>query len=349
VHRIARAPASSANIGPGFDALAVALKLYVEVELTSRPEGLLVVAEGHGANLAAGPSHLAARVAAEVLGHDRFELCVRSQIPVARGLGSSASLAVAAAAAAGAKDPFTYGFAVDGHPENAAASAMGGLVVAAVVDGAPVARHLRLDPDIRFVVVVPDKQLATSRARGTLPEMVPHEDAAFNLGRLGLLVAGLADHTQLLAAAGDDGCTRTSAGRCSPKPPSCWLGSGRRRPHLVLVRAGSSVLGICNVDDAGAVAVSARSLMAQLGLDGEVLELEADLGGPWCKSCSEKVANGPSTNRSAYCSPGTLVRMPRYWLETLGCPKNQVDSDKLIGLLESEGYRAAGRPAKPTW
>ena len=280
MHRIARAPASSANIGPGFDALAVALKLYVEVELTSRPEGLLVVAEGHGANLAAGPSHLAARVAAEVLGHDRFELCVRSQIPVARGLGSSASLAVAAAAAAGAKDPFTYGFAVDGHPEPAAASARGGLVVAAVVDGAPVARHLRLDPDIRFVVVVPDKQLATSRARGTLPEMVPHEDAAFNLGRLGLLVAGLAAHTQLLAAAGDDRLHQDQRRPLFPEAPellaglreagaltSCWSG------------AGSSVLGICNVDDAGAVAVSARSLMAQLGLDGEVLELEADLGG----------------------------------------------------------------------
>ncbi len=58
------------------------------------------------------------------------------------------------------------------------------------------------------------------------------------------------------------------------------------------------------------------------------------------------MANGPSTNRSAYCSPGTLVRMPRYWLETLGCPKNQVDSDKLIGLLESEGYRAASRPGQ---
>jgi len=204
VHRTARAPASSANIGPGFDALAVALKLYVEVELRPRPQGLLVVAEGEGAHLPSGPSHLAARVAYEVLGHDRVELHVRSQIPVARGLGSSAALAVAAAAAAGAKDPFAYGFAVDGHPENAAASAMGGLVAAAVVEGAPVARHLRLDPDIRFVVVVPARQLATSRARGTLPEMVPHEDAAFNLGRLGLLVAGLADHTQLLAAAGDD-------------------------------------------------------------------------------------------------------------------------------------------------
>jgi homoserine kinase len=143
-----------------------------------------------------------------------------------------------------------------------------------------VARHLRLDPDIRFVVVVPDKQLATSRARGTLPEMVPHEDAAFNLGRLGLLVAGLADHTQLLAAAGDDRLHQDQRRPLFPEAPellaglreagaltSCWSG------------AGSSVLGICNVDDAGAVAVSARSLMAQLGLDGEVLELEADLGG----------------------------------------------------------------------
>jgi homoserine kinase len=280
VHRVARVPASAANIGPGFDALAVALKLYVEVELTARPEGLLVVAEGEGAHLPLGPSHLAARVAREVLGHDRVELHVRSQIPVARGLGSSAALAVAAAAAAGAKDPFAYGFAVDGHPENAAASAMGGLVVAAVVDGAPVARHLRLDPDIRFVALVPDEQLATSRARGRLPELVPHKDAAFNLGRLGLLVAGLADHTQLLAAAGDDRLHQSQRSSLFPQAPdllaglrsagaltSCWSG------------AGPSVLGICSADDAAAVAVSARSLMTRLGLKGEVLVLEADLTG----------------------------------------------------------------------
>lgn len=280
MHRVARAPASSANIGPGFDALAVALKLYVEVELTPRPQGLAVVAEGHGAGLPGGPSHLAARVAIEVLGHDRFELRVRSQIPVARGLGSSAALAVAAAAAAGAKDPFAQGFAVDGHPENAAASAMGGLVVASVVDGVPVARHLRLDPDIRFVAVVPEKHLATSQARGSLPELVPHEDAAFNLGRLGLLVAGLADHTQLLAAAGDDRLHQAQRQSLFPEAPvllaglreagaltSCWSG------------AGPSVIGICAADDAAAVAASGRSLMVRLGLDGEVLVLEADLAG----------------------------------------------------------------------
>ena len=128
MHRMAQAPASSANLGPGFDALAVALALYVEVEVKARPAGLLVVAEGHGAELAAGPSHLAARVAPGWRATTGLEVRVRSEIPVARGLGSSAALAVAAAAAAGADDPFAEGFAVDGHPENAAASALGGLV-----------------------------------------------------------------------------------------------------------------------------------------------------------------------------------------------------------------------------
>ncbi|MGH9166165.1 MAG: homoserine kinase, partial [Acidimicrobiales bacterium] len=99
----ARAPASSANLGPGFDTLAVALGLYVEVEV--RPaDALSVVSEGEGAELATDASHLAARIAIRVAGHDRLAITVRSSIPVARGLGSSAALAAAAAAAAGSPD-----------------------------------------------------------------------------------------------------------------------------------------------------------------------------------------------------------------------------------------------------
>ena len=160
----ARAPASSANLGPGFDTLAVALDCYVSVEVEPAPS-LRVHSEGEGAGLFDDASHLAARVAAEVLGHDRFAVTVRSQIPVARGLGSSAALAAAAAAAAGAEDPFAVAAAHDGHPENAAASVFGGLVAATMVEGRPVQAPLPLHDDLAFVAIVPDRNLATPEAR----------------------------------------------------------------------------------------------------------------------------------------------------------------------------------------
>ncbi len=156
----------------------------------------MVVAEGQGSELARGPVHLAARVAADVLGHDRFEVRVRSEIPVARGLGSSAALAVAAAAAAGAKRPLRLTASPStATPRTPPPRPWGAWSRRPWSTGRPSLATCASTPRLRFVAVVPDRQLATSRARGTLPDTVPHEDAAFNLGRLGLLVAGLADHT----------------------------------------------------------------------------------------------------------------------------------------------------------
>jgi homoserine kinase len=275
----ARAPASSANLGPGFDALAVALDCYVQVEVEPAAS-LRVDSEGEGAGFSDDASHLAVRVASSILGHDRIAVTVRSQIPVSRGLGSSAALAAAAAAAAGADDPFAVAAAYDGHPENAAASVFGGLVAATMVDGRATAAHLPLSDELAFVVIVPDRPLVTAEARAVLPLTLTRDDALFNLGRMGLLLAGLAEPSLLTAAATDDRLHQTARADLFPEArgllaalvecgalASCWSG------------AGPSLLGISREASAEKVCVGARVALEDSGLTGRVLVLRADRRG----------------------------------------------------------------------
>ncbi len=276
----ARVPGSSSNLGPGYDVLALAWRLYVEVEVHAAPH-LRICSEGEGSELPADETHLAARVVRSVLGHDRVAVTVRSSLPLSRGLGSSAALAVAAAAAAGASDPLAVGAAVDGHAENAAASVLGGLVAATMIDGVPVARRLPLDEGLRFVLLVPHRHLRTSLARSVLPDVVPLDDAVYNLGRLGLLVAGLADGASLLGAAGDDRLHQNQRAALFPEAPellgrlraagatmACWSG------------AGSALLAVCR-DAATATTVesAAGRALDDLGLPGSAAVVEPDLRG----------------------------------------------------------------------
>lgn len=272
-------PASSANLGPGFDVLAIALDLHIEVSVEQSP-ALEVVTSGEGSYLPADATHPAARIAAEVAGHDRLRIEVHSDIPLGRGLGSSAALAVAAAAAAGAEDPFAWGVRIDGHPENAAASAFGGLVGATTVAGRPVWRHLPLDPDLTFVAVVPDRELLTADARRVLTETVDRADAVFNLGRMALLVAGLGDADALIPEAGDDRLHQDRRAALFPESTEI-LAALRRAGALTSFwsGAGTTLLAVVRTAGAGALAEAAERTIEGLAITGRVLRLGADRRG----------------------------------------------------------------------
>jgi len=203
-----RAPATSANLGPGFDALGLALTLYDEVEAWVTPSGLAIEVSGEGAHLAeAGEDHLivrAMRAAFAVTGGQPPGLGLRcvNAIPHGRGLGSSAAAIVTGILAARAlaehgtarlSDEAVFELATDleGHPDNVAACLVGGLTIAWMVEGHPRASRLEPLASIRPVVCVAPGPVRTDVARGVLPDRVPHRDAAANAGRSALLVAAL--------------------------------------------------------------------------------------------------------------------------------------------------------------
>lgn len=207
-----RVPATSANLGPGFDCLGLALDLYDEVVVTVVDDRsgdgreTRVHVEGEGAGLVPDDeTHLVVRalhVALDALGAGRPQLMLSctNRIPHGRGLGSSAAAVVAGLLAGRALVPdgperldddalLRLASDLEGHPDNAAACLLGGLTVAWC---AP-ARALRLEPrsDLLLTVLVPATELSTRTARGLLPEEVPHADAAHAAGRAALLVAAL--------------------------------------------------------------------------------------------------------------------------------------------------------------
>ena len=213
-----RVPATSANLGPGFDAFGLALTRYDELTVIPGGSGVTVEVTGPGeGEVALDETHLVVRAihaGLESLGASvpGFTLRCENRIPHGRGLGSSSAAIVGGIAAA-------YGLTgtpidrdhlvalaneIEGHPDNVAASALGGFTIA-WTDG-ETGRAIRLEPvaELSVVAYVPSTRVLTKEARGLLPNAVPHADAAANAGRAALLVAALTARPELLMTATED-------------------------------------------------------------------------------------------------------------------------------------------------
>lgn len=198
-------PATTANLGPGFDCLGMALELYNVVEFSKIPHGLIIEVEGEGAGeLVCNEGNLVYRAAKRVfdrIGYLPNGLRIRliNSIPVGRGLGSSASAIIGGIIAAnrlcGAelsqREMLTLACSMEGHPDNIAPALLGGLVIYVSVDDEITWTKIDLPLGLKAVVAVPDFAINTRDTREALPHMVTMRDAVFNIGRAALLVAAL--------------------------------------------------------------------------------------------------------------------------------------------------------------
>ena len=196
-HRLVRVPASSANLGPGYDAMAAAVSLHLELEVEETGEFSL---DPGGLEVSTERDNLVVRAFESLHPADGISFRLRSEIPLARGLGSSAAAIVAGLFAAdhlfelalSREEMLGRATALEGHPDNVAAAIYGGFVVCgADTEGAPLAARFDPPEGLEGIVVIPPEEVSTKLAREAIPAEIPLADAVANVSAAALLVLGL--------------------------------------------------------------------------------------------------------------------------------------------------------------
>jgi homoserine kinase len=310
-----RVPATSANLGPGFDSLGLALDRHDVVEAWVTDSGLSIEVVGEGAGTAdAGEAHLvvkAMRQTFEILDGQPPGLALRcvNRIPHARGLGSSAAAIVSGVLAARAlteggpqrlpdEAALRLAAGLEGHPDNVAACLLGGLTVAWTGAGGP--RAVRLSPlrAIVPVVIVAPEPLSTTTARGVLPDQVPHADAATNAGRSALLIAALTSDPGPLLDATQDRLHQPY--RAGVMPETARLIQQLRDAGVpaVVSGAGPSVLAFLVRPEAADAPSSASlnvldSILRDMGIGWDIGALDVDRRGASIQLVTPDPEGGP--------------------------------------------------------
>jgi homoserine kinase len=266
-------PATSANLGPGFDCLGIALELTDTLVAEVVPDGLEVRVAGEGADeVSLDEHHLVVRAmratfAAMQVSPPGLHLACTNRIPLRRGLGSSSAaivggIVLARALVVGGAEAFDDAAAlslaslIEGHPDNVAPALLGGFVISGRTGEEVWAQQSPVDPSISAVVFVPPHGVRTDVARGILPATVSHTDAAANSGRAALLVAALAGHPEQLWRATEDFLHQQQRQPAMPESLALVAELRGLRVPAVVSGAGPTVLAFVT-DDAETVAALA--------------------------------------------------------------------------------------------
>ncbi|GAA4812894.1 homoserine kinase [Tomitella cavernea] len=276
-------PASSANLGPGFDSLGLALGIHDLIDVSTTGSGLDVDVAGEGAGeVSLSSSHLVVRAVERGLDAagvwaTGLRVACRNAIPHSRGLGSSAAAVVGGLVAA--NELVTESFpehrltndqllqlasGFEGHPDNAAACIYGGAAVSWSDHCGPDRRYstapLAVHADIRAHVFVPTARSSTSAARGLLPEQVPHTAAAFNAGRSALMVVALTQRPDLLLEGTEDLLHQPYRAKAMPESARLVAALRERGIAAAISGAGPTVLALSTADPGAAEQETARAL-----------------------------------------------------------------------------------------
>ncbi|HWV48996.1 MAG TPA: homoserine kinase [Microbacterium sp.] len=260
---VIRVPATSANLGPGFDTLGLALSVYDELVVTPLADDLLEIeVSGTGADeIARDESNLVYRSIAHVyadagLDVPGMRIVATNGVPHGRGLGSSgAAVAAGVLAAQGLLDGVVsfdddallrLATELEGHPDNVAPALFGGLTIAWTGEDGPRHKKLQVHRGVAPLVLVPEHTVSTTLARSLQPTQVPREDAVFNVSRSALLIAALTQSPELLLDATADRLHQDYRAQAMPETYALVQALRQEGFAAVVSGAGPSVLVLCD-------------------------------------------------------------------------------------------------------
>lgn len=284
-----KVPATSANIGPGFDTLGIALNIYNTYIIEEIEKGLEILGCEKVYADENNLTYVAMLKCFEKVGYKQkgIKIKIESDVPVSRGLGSSASCIVGGLVAANeiignklTKDELLdIATELEGHPDNVAPAILGGMVVS-VYDEKVYYSKIDIKKGIKFLALVPDFKLSTKKSRSILPKVIPHSDAVFNVGRVALMVSALHNgEFDLLKVAGEDKLHQEYRGTLIDGYSEILETSNKLGAKGVFLSgAGPTILVAVDENDES-IKIGLKELLNTLEDDWEILELRIDRDG----------------------------------------------------------------------